>query len=40
MEFALSACVLAVRLGDMCGYSQEALRILRGDYRPRGGVFA
>lgn len=26
MEFALSACVLAVRLGDKCGYSQGALR--------------
>ena len=25
MEFALSACMLAVRLADMCGYSQEAL---------------
>ena len=26
MEFALCACVLAVRLGDKCGYSQDALR--------------
>ncbi|MGB8643596.1 MAG: HD domain-containing phosphohydrolase [Anaerolineae bacterium] len=26
MEFALSACVLAVRLADKCGYSEEALR--------------
>jgi HD-GYP domain-containing protein (c-di-GMP phosphodiesterase class II) len=25
MEFALSACVLAMRLADKCGYSQEAL---------------
>jgi HD-GYP domain-containing protein (c-di-GMP phosphodiesterase class II) len=26
MEFALSACVLAVRLAEKCGYSEEALR--------------
>jgi HD-GYP domain-containing protein (c-di-GMP phosphodiesterase class II) len=26
VEFALSSCVLAVRLADKCGYSQEALR--------------
>lgn len=26
MEFALSACVLAVRLAEQCGYSEEALR--------------
>src|SRR6188474_607117 len=26
MEFALSACILAVRLADKCGYSQDALR--------------
>ncbi len=26
MEFALSTCILAVRLADKCGYSQEALR--------------
>jgi HD-GYP domain-containing protein (c-di-GMP phosphodiesterase class II) len=26
MEFALGACILAVRLGDKCGYSQDALR--------------
>ncbi|HKB48728.1 MAG TPA: HD domain-containing phosphohydrolase, partial [Ktedonobacterales bacterium] len=26
MEFALGACVLAVRLGEKCGYSQDALR--------------
>ena len=26
MEFALSACVLAVHLADQCGYSQDALR--------------
>lgn len=26
MEFALSACVFAVRLAEKCGYSQEALR--------------
>ena len=26
MEFALSSCVLAVRIADQCGYSQEALR--------------
>src|SRR5690349_2531528 len=26
MEFALSACILAVRLAKQCGYSEEALR--------------
>jgi len=26
MDFALCACVLAVRLADQCGYSQEAVR--------------
>ncbi|HLO33456.1 MAG TPA: HD domain-containing phosphohydrolase [Anaerolineales bacterium] len=26
MEFALSACILAVRLAEKCGYSEEALR--------------
>ncbi len=26
MEFALSSCVLAVRLAEQCGYSQEARR--------------
>src|SRR5678815_3075908 len=26
MEFALSACVLAVRLAEKCGYSEAALR--------------
>ena len=26
MEFALSACILAVRLAKKCGYSEEALR--------------
>src|SRR6266542_631815 len=26
MEFALSSCVLAVRLAEQCGYSEEALR--------------
>jgi len=26
MEFALSSCILAVRLADQCGYSEEALR--------------
>src|SRR5712675_2260698 len=26
MEFALSACVLAVRLAEKCGYSEEAIR--------------
>src|SRR5215510_2473833 len=26
MEFALSSCVLAVRLAEKCGYSEEALR--------------
>jgi len=26
MEFALSSCILAVRLAEKCGYSQEALR--------------
>ena len=25
MDFALSSCILAVRLADQCGYSQEAL---------------
>src|SRR5689334_23446679 len=26
MEFALSSCILAVRLAKKCGYSEEALR--------------
>ncbi len=26
MEFALSSCILAVRLAEKCGYSEEALR--------------
>src|SRR6188474_1069155 len=26
MEFALSACILAVRLAQKCGYSEDALR--------------
>ena len=26
MEFALSSCILAVRLAEKCGYSDEALR--------------
>ena len=26
MEFALSSCILAVRLAEQCGYSEEALR--------------
>ncbi len=26
MEFALSSCILAVRLAEKCGYSEQALR--------------
>src|SRR5215510_4193172 len=26
MEFALSSCILAVRLAEKCGYSEDALR--------------